>query len=118
MAYPVDQPLLAGKHPQSLDFFRASSQDGQYQPFAPGSETLRLLESFPTSPKPNPDQAIPAAKPHAEPNHEMRVAPPAAPAVKSEEKGWTTQPSYGGVRDRVAVAMRSWLVHVFRSVRV
>ena len=92
MAYPVDQPLLAGKHPRSLDFFRASSQDGQYQPFAPGSETLRLLESFPPSPKPNPDQAIPAAKPHAEPNHEMRVAPPAAPAVKSEEKGWRDLP--------------------------
>ena len=42
IAYPVDQPLVAGKKAVGMSYFRASSQDGQYQPFAPGTQTLKL----------------------------------------------------------------------------
>ena len=65
-----DQSAVAGKHVVGLRRFRPSSQDGQYQPWGPGGETLRLA-SF--------ESDVPPGQRTPSPKH------PIAPTKSSEE---------------------------------
>ena len=112
MAHPVQQPLLAGKHPVGMSTFRPSSQDGQYRPFQAGSETLRLesMESLERKEPGKPSFPRPVIAPTSSPErlryHNESYVAPTPPSVKPKtdkgtpkEKGWVDLPSRKRLRE-------------------
>ena len=90
MAKPVENPVIAGKHPARLGSFRASSQDAQKEPSEP--ETPKLGE---TAPHGTPGRAV--VKPSQSPKY-VAATPPAAPMpgscadIPAGAKGWKDLP--------------------------
>ena len=79
LAHASEQPAsLAGKHVVGMEGFRASSQDGQYQPWDRESETMVLPGAAPAVKNPSPAPALrvtPTRSVSFKPGPQKSVAP-------------------------------------------
>ena len=85
MAHPVEQPFVAGKHPVDFSHFKASSEDGQYQPFDTATETLRLGSSQSLD-------GVKVAGPAMEDKSPPTMGPETGVSTTGPSKGWKDLP--------------------------